>query len=86
MQTHLIRVLIFSGLGLASSVAAASPERVIYSFPGGTSGAIPEAAVIADSSGALYGTTFAGGTASVGTIYKLTPPAAGHTAWSHAVL
>ena len=43
---------------------------VIHNFVGGTDGAQPEAGVIGDGAGNLYGTTFNGGT-GVGTIFKL---------------
>jgi uncharacterized repeat protein (TIGR03803 family) len=39
-----------------------------------------------DASGALYGTTVDGGLGSVGTVFKLTPPAAGGTRWTERVL
>jgi uncharacterized repeat protein (TIGR03803 family) len=51
-------------------------ETVIYNFKGGRDGSQPSA-VIADDSGALYGTTPFGGTAPSsdgnGTVFKLTP-------------
>lgn len=48
-------------------------ESVLYRFQGGTDGANPVAAVLEDSSGALYSTTRRGGSANVGTVFKLTP-------------
>ncbi|MGA8534920.1 MAG: choice-of-anchor tandem repeat GloVer-containing protein [Candidatus Tumulicola sp.] len=43
-------------------------EKVLYKFKGGNDGAFPKAALIADSSGALYGTTqFGGGTSGCST-------------------
>ncbi len=47
-------------------------EHVLYSFQGGADGAVPYAALIADASGALYGTTLHGGAADAGTVFKLT--------------
>ena len=47
--------------------------QVLYRFKGGSDGYGPYGGVIADSSGALYGTTFAGGADAGGTAYKLTP-------------
>jgi hypothetical protein len=46
---------------------------VLYSFRGvsGTDGNRPEAGLILDASGALYGTTFGGGTLNDGTVFKL---------------
>jgi uncharacterized repeat protein (TIGR03803 family) len=61
-------------------------QTVLYSFAGGTDGVAPQSGVVADSTGALYGTTQQGGSASLGTVYKLTPPAAGGTTWTETVL
>jgi uncharacterized repeat protein (TIGR03803 family) len=52
---------------------------LLYTFTGGLDGAAPEAAVLADSSGALYGTTRFGGGAGKGTVFKLTPSGTGYT-------
>jgi uncharacterized repeat protein (TIGR03803 family) len=61
-------------------------ETVLYSFTGGNDGSQPWAGLIFDHKGALYGTTVKGGTADAGTVFKLTPPAAGQTQWSETVL
>src|ERR1700733_6571184 len=42
----------------------------IYSFTGGSNGGAPEAGVIQDSAGNLYGTTFQGGECC-GVVYKI---------------
>ena len=47
-------------------------ETVLYSFAGGTDGALPDAAPI-NVSGTLYGTTYNGGTNNDGTVYSVTP-------------
>ncbi len=60
-------------------------ETVLYSFKGGSDGATPIARLIADS-GALYGTTAGGGSGNNGTVFKLTPPTKGQTAWTESVL
>jgi uncharacterized repeat protein (TIGR03803 family) len=44
---------------------------VLYSFTGGADGGTPEAGVIRDSAGNLYGTTQYGGQAGWGAVYKL---------------
>jgi len=46
-------------------------ERVLYSFTGGPDGGYPQAAVLLDNSGHLYGTTTAGGTYGQGVVYRL---------------
>jgi uncharacterized repeat protein (TIGR03803 family) len=61
-------------------------ETVLYSFTGGSDGANPRGNLIADMEGTLYGTTFAGGGKSSGTVFKLTPPAKGQTVWKETVL
>ena len=44
------------------------------------------AGLIAGSDGAFYGTTNGGGLYGYGTVFKLTPPAQGETAWTETVL
>jgi uncharacterized repeat protein (TIGR03803 family) len=53
-------------------------ESVLYAFQGGSDGAAPQAGVIADASGALYGTTQLGGT-GYGTVFKLSPAGSTYT-------
>ena len=62
---------------LATLVAAPSAQAqtftVLYSFSGGADGAYPEAGLIRDAAGNLYGTTYGGGASGYGTVFKLTP-------------
>jgi uncharacterized repeat protein (TIGR03803 family) len=46
---------------------------VLYSFKGGVDGGRPYSGVIRDSAGNLYGTTYYGGMANAGVVYKLSP-------------
>jgi uncharacterized repeat protein (TIGR03803 family) len=46
-------------------------ETVLHSFTGQPDGAEPFSGLILDKSGNLYGTTFAGGSANDGTVYKV---------------
>jgi uncharacterized repeat protein (TIGR03803 family) len=62
-----------SGAGVVFKVDAAGHETVLYSFTGGADGGSPFAGVIRDSAGCLYGTTFGGGTASAGVVFKVDP-------------
>lgn len=69
-------------------------ETILYSF--GTKvhdGSQSRAPLVADAKGNLYGTTIYGGTSALcgtgtgcGTVFKLTPPAAGKTAWTETVI
>jgi uncharacterized repeat protein (TIGR03803 family) len=57
--------------GTVFKLDTAGNETVLYSFAGGTDGALPIAGVIQDSSGNLYGTTQLGGPSNQGTVFKL---------------
>ena len=51
-------------------------ESVLYTFGGGSDGRQPSTGVVFDSMGALYGTTYDGGTINnYGTVFQLTPSA-----------
>jgi hypothetical protein len=75
-------------LGIAFELLPATgekwKERVLHSFGGGSDGASPNAALTVDSSGNLYGTTFSGGNAGVGSVFELTLKASGE--WKETVL
>lgn len=62
---------------------ATGQETVLYSFydSGGT--VLPQAGVIADASGNLYGTTFYSGDYGMGMVYELTPTSTG---WQKTIL
>src|SRR5262249_8604631 len=47
----------FSGCGVIFKIDPSGHETVLYSFTGGSDGGLPEAGVIADPAGNLYGTT-----------------------------
>lgn len=66
------------GLGAVFRIASNGQFKVLYSFAGGSDGMYPQARVIEDKAGNLYGTTDFGGSTSCngsgcGTIFKLAP-------------
>ena len=46
-------------------------ETTLYTFSGGADGGSPYASLIRDAAGNLYGATFAGGAANLGTLFKI---------------
>ena len=53
---------------------AFAQETVLHNFDNnGTDGAYPYAGLVFDTAGNLYGTTYAGGSYGVGTVFELTP-------------
>ena len=59
--------------GVVFKLAPSGKFKVLHSFAAGADGAEPEAGVIRDRAGNLYGTTFEGGAAGGGTVFKLAP-------------
>jgi uncharacterized repeat protein (TIGR03803 family) len=57
--------------GVVFKVDTQGQETVLYSFTGGADGAVPEANVIGDGSGNLYGTTNSGGASNAGVVFRL---------------
>jgi uncharacterized repeat protein (TIGR03803 family) len=83
--------------GVLLSSTAFAADTVIHNFGDVPDGFSPDAGLIADSNGALYGTTRYGGAGNCslvfpatvigcGTVFKLTPPVAGQTAWTKTLL
>jgi uncharacterized repeat protein (TIGR03803 family) len=69
------------------AIAAGPTERVLYRFRGGNDGSAPNAGLVADKAGNLYGTTDAGGSAcqgGCGTVFELSPGTGGR--WNETVL
>ncbi|HEV8046874.1 MAG TPA: choice-of-anchor tandem repeat GloVer-containing protein [Terriglobales bacterium] len=64
-------------MGTVFEITTAGAEKVLYSFTGGSSdGSYPRAGVARDANGNLYGTTYSGGSANKGTVFKVTPAGA----------
>jgi uncharacterized repeat protein (TIGR03803 family) len=61
-----------SGYGTVFRVSKTGEETVLHSFTGAPSdGAVPEAGLVRDAKGELYGTTDEGGSSGYGTVFKL---------------
>ena len=94
------------GLGCGTVFSLTAPtspggswtKAVLHRFTGGSDGAIPYAGLVIGSGGALYGTTYQGGTGPApcsipaaaipgcGIVFSLTPPASPGGSWTEAVL
>jgi uncharacterized repeat protein (TIGR03803 family) len=82
-----------SGYGLVFELSPPKPgklawkQTILLTFTS-ANGANPQGGLIFDASGNLYGTTILGGpgTANAGTVFRLSPPAAGKTVWTQATL
>jgi len=78
-----IAVLILAGSAFATT------EKVVYGFLGQPDGVNPNAGLVADAAGNLYGTTSFGGTdsaCSCGAVFELSPPATAGGAWTEKIL
>jgi uncharacterized repeat protein (TIGR03803 family) len=71
--------------GYGGTAQAAPQLKVLLSFTN-LKGAYPQAGLIADGAGNLYGTTTQGGANSDGVVFELSPPAAGKKAWTETLL
>lgn len=61
-------------VGLVTTISAwAAHEKVLHNFVAFPHGAYPQANLIADAAGNLYGTTSSGGRYGYGTVFELTP-------------
>ena len=67
------------GAGTVFKIDPTGTETILHAFTGGTDGGNPQAGVIRDAAGNLYGTTYAGGTqgcsqsAGCGVVFKIDP-------------
>jgi uncharacterized repeat protein (TIGR03803 family) len=81
--SRILAVLVMALIPPAAAHAA-NTYKVLHSFNGSPDGANPYAAVIFDARGNLYGTTTAGGSNGMGTVFKMTPKADG--SWAEKVI
>ena len=91
MSCHKLSFFVL-GLSAFSTIAPAATERTLVAFtspakPGQlNTGVNPRGTLLRDAAGALYGANMLGGAYYNGTIFKLTPPAAGQTGWTLSIL
>ena len=84
----IIVTLLIAGTSSCPPTAFAQSFKVIYPFTGGADGGNPEAGLVFDKAGNLYGTTSQGGdrgcyNGSCGVVFELSPGSGG---WSDATL
>ena len=60
-----------SGFGTVFKLDTTGTKTTLYSFTNGADGAHPNAGVVEDGEGNLYGTTAGGGSSGTGTVFKL---------------
>ncbi|MGA2588470.1 MAG: choice-of-anchor tandem repeat GloVer-containing protein [Bryobacteraceae bacterium] len=76
-------LMIGAPLMIGMLCSAATPPVMLYSFPGQANGAFPEAGLVFDATiNVLYGTTYAGGAAGLGTVFQFSPPTSPATTWN----
>jgi uncharacterized repeat protein (TIGR03803 family) len=87
-------VTVFGGTANFGTIYKVSPpakgqtvwtETVLHSFTG-KDGQFPQAGLTQGPDGVFYGTTTAGGTSNLGTVFQIAPPAEGQTVWTETVL
>jgi uncharacterized repeat protein (TIGR03803 family) len=77
-------MIIIAILMLAPGAGAASKYKTLYKFSGGKDGKFPQASLIFDQAGNLYGTTAGGGAHQWGIVFQLVPNLDG--SWKENVL
>ncbi len=69
-----------------SSSGGSWNETTIYNFQGGIDGYSPEAGLVLDSKGVLYGTTINGGSSGRGTVFRLSHQPGNGGSWIEQIL
>jgi uncharacterized repeat protein (TIGR03803 family) len=75
------------GLGIQSQAQPTPSGSVLWNFGAAADDSLhPQAGLLRDFRGNLYGTTVAGGAGNYGAVFELTPPRFGQSDWSETVL
>jgi uncharacterized repeat protein (TIGR03803 family) len=80
------------GCGTVFKLTPAGPgtttwtKTILHRFTSSPDGGLPAGTLHLDATGAIYGTTYEGGTSGGGTVFKLTPPGAARIGWRESVL
>lgn len=82
-RLFLIVIVLFELLLSAVTVWAQATETVLYDFTDGSEGGNPQAGLVFDKVGNLYGTTSSGGIYDQGTVFELSPS---NGTWTETVL
>ena len=80
-RANLLSLILMSGAG-----AFAQTVTTIHDFGGRGDGENPQAGVVFDQAGNLYGTAALGALDGNGVVYSLTPPEGGGVPWTESVL
>ncbi len=67
-----------SGVAFVLTASTGYTETVLHEFTGGADGRYPYEGLFLDKSGALFGTTYEGGSSGLGTLFALTPSSQGY--------
>ncbi len=81
--SSIIRIMLLAAVAVLPHALFAGTEQIIYSFAGDADGEYVDSDLVIDRAGNIYGTSVQGGAFGTGTVFQLTPSAAG---WIHTVL
>ena len=76
-------VFLIAAIGFEIESPAQLTLKVLHSFGGGIDGEQPYAGLVQGTDGALYGTTYLGGSNRAGTVFKINPNGSGNTPLFH---
>ena len=71
-----------TGNGVVFEISPDGTMRILYNFTGGIDGKWPQAGLVADPKGNLYGTTYYGGAFGAGVVFRVTPRGQ-ESVWHH---